>query len=482
MSGDQLTVRSPGDRAIAEYLCDYALLGDRAMQLQQTGEETQELHEFVTAIISGDIEVQEGISIDALREMALTVGHGLGPLGDYFVKLGTVAWSYADACRIAGDRTKHMFGRRNNLDASLATLVSEREQAEGWLTDARSLPEDGTASGYLIRYTVLNEEGLLNPEPIATVLDGMPKEQAVRTIESQLEALQTLQDSVHNRNDEMLIAFDSAVEEWEGDGEAFVRSLNGILGVLADTRAENDYQRVGDLGEVASWTGVGFDIILLIPGGQALGVTGGKVAGLVEDGATAGQLLMLGSGSRDGTIRTAEGQFSDEALGVSNGKTGTPTDAVLKKAGLRSAWRELITAVNGAAGKGLDAVDASIDRGRAPDLPEDIAVDSSSISEWQEAADASNPEVAYTPDSAMPTSEERAQTVPGAPVPIPVAGPTGDDPMPVPEVPESESPMTVTPPPGSRPEAPETEPSMSVTPAPEGGSGRSRTTGKDTDG
>lgn len=481
MSGDQLAVRSPGDRAIAEYLCDHALLGDRAMQLQQTGEETQELHRFVTAIIANDVEVQDGLSIEALRDMALTVGDGLGQLGDYFVKLGTAAWSYADACRIAGDRTKHMFERRNNLEASLATLVDEREQAEGWLTDARSLPEDGTANGYLIRYTVLNEECLLNPDPSATVLDGMPKEQAVRTIESHLEALQTLQDSVHRRNDEMLIGFDSAVEEWEGEGEAFVRSLQGILGVLADTRAENNYQRVGDIGEVASWAGTGFDVILLIPGGQAVGVAGGKVVDIVEGGAAGAQVLMVGSGSRDGTIRTAQGQFSEEVLAAGESGLGAPTDHMLKKAGLRAAWRELTTAVNGVATKGVTAVGATIDPGRAPELPEDIPIGTDPIASWQQAADESNPDIAYVPNQPMPTSDERAQSVPGAPVQIPVAGGSDESPTPIPESPAPESSMTVTTQSGDRSAEPESEPGMSVTPASGSGSARPRSTDSDTD-
>ncbi|MCH1882078.1 hypothetical protein [Agrococcus sp. ARC_14] len=437
MSGDQLTIRTPGDRVIVEYLCDSALIGESAAQLQQTGEETRELHRFMTSIIAGQIDVQDGISIDALRDMALTVGDGLGPLGEYFCELATAAWAYADACRVAGDLTKHLFERTGNLSNSLQALVTEREQDEGWASSVRALPEDGTASGgSMIAYSVLNEEGALNDEPNSIALDGLPRDEALRKIESHQASIQTLHDNVHRRNDEHLAAWDAAVEAWETEANAFVRALDGILGVLADTRAENNYQRVGTLGDAASWAGLGFDIVVLIPGGQAIGVAGGKVVSVVEDGAEAGQLIMLGSGSRDGTIRTAEGQLAGEALSAGEGQRQAPIDSMLKKAGLRSAWRELITAVSGGATKGLGVVEDGIDPGRAPKLPEDIQLDTEPIAEWQPRADATNPEVEVTPNRPMPTSEERAKATPQDPdsaVRIPTAEAGEDDPVAIPE-------------------------------------------------
>lgn len=431
---DQLTVRSPGDRAIAEYLCDHALIGDCATQLQQTGEETSELHLLVMSIINNEIEVQEGISISALRDMAMTVGDGLGPLAEYFIDLATATWAYADACRVAGDLTKHMAGLLSNLTNALAVLVDEREYSEGWLTSARGLPEDGTANGYLISYT-LNEEGALNPEPGATILDGMPKEQAVRAIESHLEEIQTLHEAVHSRNDTMLIDFDSAVEEWEGEAEIFVQALDGILGVLADTAAEDDYQRLGTVGDVAAQVGSAADTAALamltvipFPPGAAAAATVSNLAMALEVAANGGQALKLQFQPGEGSIRVAEGQILGDT-----GQTGMAASGFIPVSDIVAKAVPLTEAEKLKADIGLTGVRYANDAvypeagPRQADLPVDVAIDTSAINRWQYAADSSNPEIEYQDGAAMPSSEARAGAIP-EPAPAPAVDPASSTP------------------------------------------------------
>lgn len=419
MSGDQLTLRSPQGRVIVPYVGDHAAIADRAAQLQTTGEQTLELHRFVMSIIDGDIAVQDGISVAALQEMALTVGDGLRPLGQYLVDLATATWAYADACRIAGDLTKHMVDRVSNLQHSLATLVEEREATEGWQADARSLPEDGVASGYLIPYSVLNEEGILNAPSSAVVLDGMPKEQALRNCESRLGALQTLHDSVHRRNDEMLGDFDAAVSDWEAEADAFVRALDGILGVLADTAAEDQYQRLGDVGEVAAWVGTAADVGTLIPFPPfaAAAALVGLLATAMEVAANGGQALKARYQPGDDSIRVVEGQVVGEGEQTAVAASGFVPVVDLLRTVTRASDEQAVVAgaVETSSGAPVDGEAPA----RRADLPVDVGVSTDPIDAWQPEADASNPRGAYSPGHAMPTPEERAASVAPAPAPAP---------------------------------------------------------------
>lgn len=430
MSGDQLTLRSPGDRVITEYLCDHALIADCAVQLQQTGEQTLELHQFVMSIIADEIEVQEGISIEALRDMALTVGNGLGPLGEYFCELATATWAYADACRIAGDRTKHLFERTANLANSLEALILEREQDEGWEASTRALPEDGTAHGWMIPYSGLNEEGGLALPGSAINLEGVEKQEALQLIGAHQEDIQTLFDGVHRRNEEQLSEFDAAVEAWEIEANAFMQSLDGILGVLADTKAEDEYQQLGTVAEVASWAGTASDAVTLIPGGQGIGLLGGTVASAIEtalnaaQGTRAEEALNKQFQPGEDSIRVVEGQALGESSETAAAASGfIPMGQLLSKfryKPLREAWEDVY---DFAAGLGQQLPTASGPE-RDPDLPVDVGVSTAPIDAWQEEADAKNPEVTYEAGQPMPSAEERRQAVPldpDDPVRIPTA-------------------------------------------------------------
>lgn len=415
MSGDTLTVRSPGDRVIAEFLCEYESIADRAVQLQTTGEQTAELHEFVMGIINDQVEVQDGISIEALRGMALTVGDGLGPLGEYFLDLAAATHVYADACRIAGDLTKFMPERVTNLQASLAALVEERESAEGLLADANSLGEDDQAAGYLIPYSVLLEEGTLNMPSTAVILDGMPKDQAVRTIESRLEALATLHQSVHDRNDGMLVDFDTAVSAWEEDADDFINALDGILGVLKDTKAENDYQKLGTVSDAAGAVGTAGDVMTIIPVPlvSGVGMTLSLLASMVSTAAETGQWAKVQFQPGEGSVRVVEGQVAGEggeAIVAASGFIPV-TDLAKNVIPISERQEIVIDAIETASG----APTPDTDEGRGADLAVDVGVDSSPINQWQQEADATNPNTPYTPGAPMPTAAEREASQPPAP-------------------------------------------------------------------
>lgn len=412
MSGDQLTARTPGDRVITEYVGDHAGMADCAAQLQQTGEETLELHQFMMSIINNEIEVQEGISIEQLRDMAMTVGDGLGPLGEYFCELATATWAYAEASRVAGDLTEHMFGRAQNLASSLATLVAEREESEGWLSSTQNLPEDGEAHGHMIPYSVLDGEGVLNTPGFATSLYGLPKEEALRKIESHLVAVQTLHESVHSRNDEQLKDFDSAVDDWEISAKAFVQALDGILGTLTDTDAENKYQQLGNVGEVAAWVGTAADVGSVIPFPPvALGAAlVGVLATAVEVAANGGQALKAEFQPGEDSIRIVEGQVFGEGEQAAVASSGfIPVVDLLRKV-TRAGEKTTAVAegIDTAAGVPVEAGS----EGRQAGLPVDVGVSADPINAWQQAADATNPRGSASPaGGAMPTYEERAESV-----------------------------------------------------------------------
>ncbi|SEE83252.1 hypothetical protein [Ruania alba] len=417
---DTLTIRSPEGRVIVEFICDVDAIADRAIQLQTTGEETSELHLFVMSIIEGDIAVQDGISIGALQDMALTVGAGLGPLGEYFCELATSTWTYADACRIAGDLTKFMPDRLSNLKNSLATLVTEREHAEGWLYQAQGLDEDEKMSGggYLIPYSVLGEEGDLNTPSFAVMLDGMEKEKAVSRIETHLGSVQTLHEAVHDRNDEMLVKFDTAVSEWEAAADLYIESLDGILGTLADTDAENEYQNLGTAAEVASWVGAAADgvtVFIPVPPVVAIGMAANAVeVGLSKEQVSRAHEAQYQPG--EGSIRVVEGQHVGEQGDVAVAASGfIPMGDLAKKAyrgvhnkNLRDSWADVVDA---AAGSTTNAPTASR-RDREADVPVDVGVSTDPIESWRDEADASNPEHEYVPNRPMPESGELHESQP----------------------------------------------------------------------
>ena len=64
---------------------------------------------------------------------------------------------------------KHMKGREDNLQQSLLTLVTLREDTELLDQQTYTLADDDTASGTLTSYTVLNTEGQLNETPVQLV-------------------------------------------------------------------------------------------------------------------------------------------------------------------------------------------------------------------------------------------------------------------------------------------------------------------------
>ena len=80
-SGNELSMRTPDDHLIEVFIGDVESLYSLAFQINATGEETVELHNFVAGVIAGDIEVQDGVSIRGLEQMAAIVGDSLKPTG-----------------------------------------------------------------------------------------------------------------------------------------------------------------------------------------------------------------------------------------------------------------------------------------------------------------------------------------------------------------------------------------------------------------
>lgn len=438
MSGDYLTLESPAGRLIAKPVTDYEAIAEHAAQLQTTGEETIELHRFVTSILMGEIEVQKGISIHALQQMALTVGDSLGPLGEYFCNLAEAAWIYHEACRTAFDATKHLKGRQDNLQQSLLTLVNQREDTELLQQQTYTLADDDTAAGTLTSYTVLNTEGLLNESPVKLSLSGKKRDDALRFIESNLELLQTMQDKVHARQEQQLKDFDTAYEEWEGAAQVFADSLDGILGVLKDTDAENAFQRDGSIADFLGNTGGIADMATAIPGVGFLAAVVGVAASLLEAGYQISQANRLqGEGGKE--IRVAEGQVRNEYGEAGAALLGLiPFADFVRLYGKNQPGPGDVEAPDGPLPPGQESrgPDSEAPDERRPDLPVDLGVDTSPIDGWAGDAEETNPEYEYDPN-------EPIEGVPDEPaVKIPEADEPGGNGEPV-QIPEEDGPMEV---------------------------------------
>ena len=438
MSGDQLTIHTPAGRVIGEVASDYESIVENAFQLQTTGEETLELHRFVTSILQGEIEVQEGISIDALEQMALTVGDSLGPLGEYFCSVAEAAWVYHEACRTAVDATKHMKGREDNLQQSLLTLVTERDDAELLQQQTYTLSDDDTASGTVTSYTVLNTEGLLNENPVQQSLSGKKREDALRFIESNLTSLQTMQDMVHSRQERQLKDFDAAYEDWEVAAGVFADSLDGVLGVLQDTDAENAFQRDGSFADALGTVGGIADIASVVPGVGLIAAAVGIATSLLEAGYQISQANRL-HGDGDKSIRVAEGQVRKEYGDAGVALLGLiPFADFARLYGKNQPTGTDVEAPDGSLPPGHDGVrpDSDVPEERRPDLPVDLGVDTSPIDGWAGDAEETNPEYEYDPNDPV-------GGIPDPPgVRIPEAEEPGSNGEPV-ELPEVAPPMEV---------------------------------------
>ncbi|MGO1514406.1 MAG: hypothetical protein ACTHW6_04255 [Agrococcus casei] len=437
MSGDQLTIHTPAGRVIAEPVSDYEAIAENAAQLQATGEETIELDRFVLSIINGEIEVQEGISIDALQQMALTVGDSLGPLGEYFCKVAEAAWIYHEACSTAVDATKHLKGRQDNLQQSLLTLVNQREDAELLKQQTYTLPDDDTASGTLTSYTVLDTEGMLNATPVTSSLAGKKRDDAMRAIESNLTGLATMHEMVHARQDRQLEAFDTAYEEWEVAAGVFADSLDGVLGVLKDTDAENAFQRDGSFADALGTVGGVADMASAIPGVGLVAAALGVATSLLEAGYQIHQANRL-HGEGDKSIRVAEGQVRKEYGDAGVAVLGLiPFVDFARLYGKNQPKASDVETPEAPAPNGhtvrpeSDAPDE-----RRPDLPVDVGVDTSPIDGWAGDAEETNPDYDYSPNEPVGGVPDQP------PVRIPEAEEPGSDGEPV-QIPEAEQPMEV---------------------------------------
>ena len=438
MSGDYLTLESPAGRLIADPVTDYEAIAEHAAQLQATGEETIELHRFVTSILMGEIEVQKGISIHALQQMALTVGDSLGPLGEYFCNLAEAAWIYHEACRTAFDATKHLKGRQDNLQQSLLTLVNQRDDTELLQQQTYTLADDDTATGTLTSYTVLNTEGLLNDSPVELSLSGKKRDDALRFIESNLESLKTMQENVHTRQEQQLKDFDAAYEEWEVAAGVFADSLDGILGVLKDTDAENAFQRDGSIANFLGNTGSVADVATVIPGAGFVAAIVGVAASLLEAGYQISQANRL-QGEGDKEIRVAEGQVRKEYGDAGASLLGLiPFADFVRLYGKSQPTPTDVESPDGSLppGQQVSNPDSDVPDERRPDLPVDVGVDTSPIDGWAGDAEETNPDYEYDPN-------EPIEGVPDEPaVKIPEAEKPGSNGEPV-QIPEQDGPMEV---------------------------------------
>ncbi|WP_293697368.1 hypothetical protein [uncultured Agrococcus sp.] len=402
MSGDSLTLTTSGGHHISEFVSDYEAIGQSAVQLQQTGEETLELHRFCGSIITDQVDVQDGISIEALRQMALTVGDSLDPLGRYFCNLAEAAWKYADACRIAGDATKHMKERQDNLVQSLSIIVNERASAEIIEQTTRGLDEDLTAHGELVRYSVLDTEGNLNETPNRVVLDGKKRDDALRFIETHLSGLETMQENIHARQDTQLRDFEAAHQDWESAAATFADELDGILGVLEDTDAENRVQRDGSIADFFGTLGAVSDVATVIPGLGLGGLAIGLIASLLEAGYQIKQANELYAENGD-SVRVAEQQVSNQYGEAGMALLGLiPFADFVRKFGKSNADPDVelpdddVDARNPQGGDRSPDSDAPEER--KPDLPVDIGVDDAPIHRWVEDAEETNPDAEFDPN------------------------------------------------------------------------------------
>lgn len=438
MSGDQLTIHTPAGRVIAEPVSDYEAIAENAAQLQATGEETIELHRFVMSIISDEIEVQEGISIDALQQMALTVGDSLGPLGEYFCNVAEAAWIYHEACSTAVDATKHLKGRQDNLQQSLLTLVNQREDTELLKQQTYTLADDDTASGTLTSYTVLDTEGLLNASPVTSSLSGKKRDDAMRAIESNLSGLATMQEMVHSRQERQLEAFDTAYEEWETAAGVFADSLDGVLGILKDTDAENAFQRDGSFADALGTVSGVADMATVIPGLGLIGAAVGIATSLLEAGYQIHQVNRL-HGEDGDSIRVAEGQVRKEYGDAGIALLGLiPFADFVKLYGKSQPDPGDLDSPEAVSPgeQGEMRPESEVPDERRPELPVDLGVDTSPIDEWAEDAESTNPEYEYSP-------YEPIEGVPDEPaVQIPVAEEPGSNGEPI-QLPEHEAPIEV---------------------------------------
>lgn len=437
MSGDQLTIHTPAGRVIGEVVSDYETIAENAAQLQTTGEETLELHRFVMSILQGEIEVQDGISIEALQQMALTVGGSLEPLGEYFCNVAEAAWIYHEACKEAVNATKHMKGREDNLQQSLLTLVTLREDTELLDQQTYTLADDDTASGTLTSYTVLNTEGQLNETPVQLSLNGKKRDDALRFIQSNLTSLQTMQDMVHSRQEGQLADFDTAYEEWEDAAGIFADSLDGVLGVLKDTDAENAFQRDGSFADALGTVGGVADMASAIPGVGLVAAALGVATSLLEAGYQIHQANRL-HGEGDKSIRVAEGQVRKEYGDAGVAVLGLiPFVDFARLYGKNQPKASDVETPEAPAPNGhtvrpeSDAPDE-----RRPDLPVDVGVDTSPIDGWAGDAEETNPDYDYRPNEPVGGVPDQP------PVRIPEAEEPGSDGEPV-QIPEAEQPMEV---------------------------------------
>lgn len=431
MGGSTLTLLSPQGRPIIEFISDPQAIADSALQLQNTGEQARELDLFAQAIIEGRIEVQDGISIDALAEMVRGIGASLRPLADYFCELAERTWEYAEACQAAGNLTSHMPERVENLNASLQQIVLEEENNTDAELRTRDLDEDDEASGYLIPYTVLNEEGALAAAG-AFALDGKKRDDAMRTIESHAGSLATMKENIHARNEDMLADYDAAYDDWQEAADAYIAGLDGILGILEHTEAEEAYVRLGTVADVAGGVGAAADAATLalvpFPPFAAAAATVGIMASALEGAAEGGQAIKVAEGT-DGHIRVAEGQVLGEGQdAVIVTATGlVPMGDIARKAGRAVDGQEVPELNDTPVGVGGDGQQrGSVDEAHAdrqPDLPVDIAV---AGDDGRLSGDPAAPIAGWVPD-AEETNPESVSVVPGRGLPEGVSASRGSD-------------------------------------------------------
>lgn len=387
MSGNELPVRTPDDHLIEVFIGDVESLYSLAFQINATGEETVELHNFVAGIIAGDIEVQEGVSIRGLQQMAAIVGHSLKPLGEYFLEFSASTDRYADACRLAGIATGKMPERDRNLRQSLQQIVQEQENNLAMQQIADGLDEDETMpDGVLLRWTTVHPDGMLSdPSVVAVAIAGRKRDEAKKFLSSHKTSLETVKDMIHTQHQTLQGSFDNAYSDWKTAADVYIDSMDGILGPLQDTADEDRYQRTGDVASVADNIASAAGVAVFIPVPIVMGVAAvvGVLAAGVSTAAEAGQAYKA-SGHDGSDIRTVDGQVAGEVKQTAEAAGGALT--FVKALKLLSQGKKLDPSKPG------DKSVPDLSGARGPGPAVDVGVDVTPIQTWQEEADATNPE------------------------------------------------------------------------------------------
>ncbi|MGO3136119.1 MAG: hypothetical protein ACTIJ7_08190, partial [Agrococcus casei] len=231
--------------------------------------------------------------------------------------------------------------------------------------------------------------------------------------------------------------FDTAYEEWEDAAGIFADSLDGILGVLQDTDAENAFQRDGSFTDALGTVGGIADMVSPVPVvGWIAGALGIAIS-LLEAGYQVRQANRL-HGEGDKSIRVAEGQvrkeYGDAGLSILGLIPFVDFVRLARKNKPDDIDVETPDAPAPTAGEERPESDAPDER--RPDLPVDVGVDTSPIDGWAGDAEETNPDYDYSPNEPVGGVPDQP------PVRIPEAEEPGSDGEPV-QIPEAEQPMEV---------------------------------------